>query len=162
MTASRFLSEEALTERCSALRRQGRTLVLTNGCFDLLHAGHVAYLEAARALGDVLVVAVNSDRSVRALKGPTRPFTPARDRAIVLAALACVDYVVEFDDDTAERLVQRLRPDIYVKGGDYARDEPVEAAVVRAYGGKVRILPFTSGYSTTDLVQRIISSREPK
>lgn len=160
MTASRILTETALVDRVDTLRQQGTTIVFTNGCFDLLHAGHVAYLEAARALGDVLVVAVNSDRSVRALKGPTRPFTPVGDRAIVLAALACVDFVVAFDDDTAERLVQRLRPDIYVKGGDYARDEPVEAAVVRAYGGNVRILPFTSGYSTTDLVQRIIASEK--
>ena len=157
MTASKILTETALVDRTGTLRQHGTTIVFTNGCFDLLHPGHVAYLEAARALGDILVVAVNSDRSVRALKGPTRPFTPAGDRAIVLAALACVDYVVAFDDDTAERLVQRLQPDIYVKGGDYARDEPVEAAVVRAYGGDVRILPFASGYSTTDLVQRIIS-----
>lgn len=160
MTASKILTETALVDRVDTLRQQGTTIVFTNGCFDLLHAGHIAYLEAARALGDVLVVAVNSDRSVRALKGPTRPLTPAGDRAIVLAALACVDFVVAFDDDTAERLVQRLRPDIYVKGGDYARDEPVEAAAVRAYGGNVRILPFTSGYSTTDLVQRIIASEE--
>ena len=160
MTASKIHTETALVDRVDTLRQQGTTIVFTNGCFDLLHAGHVAYLEAARALGDILVVAVNSDRSVRALKGETRPITPAGDRAIVLAALACVDYVVEFDDDTAERLVQRLQPGIYVKGGDYARDEPVEAAVVRTYGGNVRILPFTSGYSTTDLVQRIIASEE--
>ena len=160
MTASKILTETALVDRIGTLRQQGRSVVFTNGCFDLLHRGHVAYLEAARALGDVLIVAVNSDRSVRALKGPTRPFTSARDRVLVLAALACVDYVVEFDDDTAERLVRKLRPDIYVKGGDYAQDEPVEAAVVRAYGGSVRILPFTSGYSTTDLVQRIIAGVE--
>ena len=138
------------------MRQQGQSVVFTNGCFDLLHRGHVEYLEAARALGDALIVAVNSDRSVRTLKGPTRPITPADDRAHVLAALACVDYVVEFDDDTAERIVQQLRPDVYVKGGDYAQDEPLEAPIVRAYGGSVRILPFTSGYSTTDLVQRII------
>lgn len=160
MTASKVLSEEALVDRCGSLRREEKSIVFTNGCFDLLHRGHVTYLEAARALGDILIVAVNSDRSVRALKGPTRPLTPAEDRAHVLAALACVDCVVEFDDDTAERLVQRLRPDIYVKGGDYASNEPVEAAVVRAYGGSVRILPFTSGFSTTDLVQRIIAGAE--
>ena len=162
MTASKILTEETLIDRCGSLRQEEKTVVFTNGCFDLLHRGHVTYLEAARALGDVLIVAVNSDRSVRALKGPKRPITHAQDRALVLAALACVDYVVEFDDETAERLVQKLQPDTYVKGGDYARDEPVEAAVVRAYGGSVRILPFTSGYSTSDFVQRIISSEEVK
>ncbi len=156
MTASKVLTETTLVDRAGTLRQQGRSVVFTNGCFDLIHRGHVEYLEAARALGDVLIVAVNSDRSVRTLKGPTRPITPAGDRAHVLAALACVDYVVEFDDDTAERIVQQLRPDVYVKGGDYAQAEPVEAPIVRAYGGSVRILPFTSGYSTTDLVQRII------
>ncbi len=160
MTASKIQSESALVDRLGMFRQQGRSVVFTNGCFDLLHRGHVAYLEAARALGDVLIVAVNSDQSVRALKGPTRPITPAEDRAHVLSALACVDYVVEFDDETAERLLQNLQPDTYVKGGDYASDEPVEAAVVRAYGGTVRILPFTSGYSTTDLVERIIASVE--
>ena len=160
MTASKILTETALVDRVCTLRQQGTTIVFTNGCFDLLHAGHVAYLEAARALGDILIVAVNSDQSVRALKGPTRPITPAGDRAHVLAALACVDCVVEFDDETAERLVRKLQPDVYVKGGDYARDEPVEAAVVRTYGGAVKILPYTSGYSTTDLVRRIIASVE--
>ena len=160
MTAFKILTETALVDRVGTLRQQGQSVVFTNGCFDLVHRGHVEYLEAARALGDVLIVAVNSDRSVRALKGPTRPITPAGDRAHVLAALACVDYVVEFDDDTAERIVQQLRPDVYVKGGDYAQDEPVEAPIVRAYGGSVRILPFTSGYSTTDLVERIIASVE--
>ena len=160
MTAAKILSESELLRQVGALRQQGKTVVLTNGCFDLLHAGHVAYLEAARALGDILVVAVNSDRSVRALKGPTRPITRAQDRSRLLAALACVDYVTVFDDDTAERVLGALQPDIYVKGGDYTRSEPVEAATVRDYGGSVRILPFTSGYSTTDLVQRIIASEE--
>ena len=157
MTATKILTEEALIDRCSASRKQSQVIVFTNGCFDLLHPGHVAYLEAARALGDVLIVAVNSDRSVRALKGPTRPITPEDDRARVLAALACVDCVTVFDDDTAERLLCDLQPDVYVKGGDYTRTEPVEAGAVRAYGGSVRILPFASGYSTSDLVRRIVA-----
>ena len=157
MTATKILTEEALIDRCSASRKQSQVIVFTNGCFDLLHPGHVAYLEAARALGDVLIVAVNSDRSVRALKGPTRPITPEDDRARVLAALACVDCVTVFDDDTAERLLCNLQPDVYVKGGDYTRTEPVEAGAVRAYGGSVRILPFASGYSTSDLVRRIVA-----
>lgn len=131
--------------------------MFTNGCFDLLHPGHVAYLEAAKDLGDTLIVAVNSDRSVEALKGPGRPLTPEQDRARLLAALACVDYVSVFDDDTAERLLGSLQPDIFVKGGDYAADEPVEAETVRAFGGEVCILPFTPGYSTTDMVNRILA-----
>ncbi len=157
MTATKILTEEALIDRCSASRKQSQVIVCTNGCFDLLHPGHVAYLEAARALGDVLVVAVNSDRSVRALKGPTRPITPEDDRARVLAALACVDCVTVFDDDTAERLLCKLKPDVFVKGGDYTQTEPVEAHAVRTYGGSVRILPFASGYSTSDLVRRIVA-----
>ena len=104
MTAAKILSESELLHQVAALRQQGKIVVFTNGCFDLLHAGHVAYLEAARALGDFLVVAVNSDRSVRALKGPTRPITRAQDRSRLLAALACVDYVTVFDDDSAERV----------------------------------------------------------
>ncbi|MCY4435900.1 MAG: D-glycero-beta-D-manno-heptose 1-phosphate adenylyltransferase [Chloroflexi bacterium] len=160
MTAAKILSESELQRQVDALRQQGKVVVFTNGCFDLLHAGHVAYLERARALGDALVVAVNSDRSVRALKGPTRPITRARDRSRLLAALACVDWVIVFDDDTAERLLSKQQPDIYVKGGDYTRSEPVEAATVREYGGSVRILPFTAGYSTTDLLQRIIANEE--
>lgn len=161
MTALKILSEEALTNRCRALQEQGRKVVFTNGCFDLLHPGHVTYLEAARALGDALIVAVNTDRSVQALKGPSRPIMPEQDRACVLAGLASVDYVIVFDDDTAKRLVQVLQPDMYVKGGDYSATEPVEASVVRAYGGSVQILPYTSGYSTTTLVQRILASVEP-
>lgn len=157
MTATKVVSEEALTDRCRTLQRQGSAVVFTNGCFDLLHPGHIAYLEAAKELGDALIVAINSDRSVQALKGPGRPLTLEDDRARMLAALACVDYVSIFDDDTAERLLGSLQPDIYVKGGDYAATEPVEAATVRAYGGSVHILPFTAGYSTTDMVNRIIS-----
>ena len=160
MTASKILTEFKLFDRCSALKRQGRSIVFTNGCFDLIHPGHVAYLEAARDLGDALIVAVNSDRSVRALKGHTRPISSEKDRARVLAALACVDLVTVIDDDTAERLLNVLQPEIYVKGGDYSETEPVEAGVVRAYGGNVRILPFTSGFSTTELVGRILASEQ--
>ena len=160
MTASKILTEFKLIDRCSALKRQGRSIVFTNGCFDLIHPGHVAYLEAARDLGDALIVAVNSDRSVRALKGHTRPISPEKDRARVLAALACVDLVTVFDDDTAERLLDILQPKIIVKGGDYTETEPVEAGVVRAYGGNVQILPFTSGYSTTALVGRMLASEQ--
>lgn len=150
------------------LRQERRIVVLTNGCFDLLHLGHVRYLQQARALGDCLIVGVNSDASVRRLKGPSRPLQPETDRAEILAALVCVDYVVLFGDDTAERLVDTLRPDIYVKGGDYAaasQEELLnilpEARVVRSYGGRVQVLPYVPGKSTSALVQRIAQGREP-
>lgn len=141
-------------------------MVLTNGCFDLLHLGHVRYLQQARALGDCLIVGVNSDASVRRLKGPSRPLQPEADRAEILAALACVEYVVLFGEDTAESLVEALRPDIYVKGGDYAaasQEELLrilpEARVVQSYGGHVHVLPYVPGKSTSDLVQRLARGR---
>jgi D-glycero-beta-D-manno-heptose 1-phosphate adenylyltransferase len=141
----------------------GKTVVFTNGSFDLLHAGHVRYLHAARSLGDYLFVGLNSDKSVKSYKGPDRPIVGERDRAELLAALGCVDYVVLFDEPTAENMVGTLRPDIYVKGGDYTlgegggtnRKELPEAAVVLEYGGKVEIAPLWSGLSTTELIRRI-------
>ncbi len=144
-------------------RAERQVIVLTNGVFDLLHLGHVRYLQEARSLGDLLVVGVNDDDSVRRLKGPLRPLVPGSERAIVLAALECVDLVVPFFDDTAETLVSRLRPDIYVKGGDYdpgaTPGQPgylPEAAIVATNGGRVTILPFLPGHSTTDLVRSIV------
>jgi D-beta-D-heptose 7-phosphate kinase/D-beta-D-heptose 1-phosphate adenosyltransferase len=129
--------------------------VFTNGCFDILHPGHVRYLGAARKLGDVLVVAVNSDASVRRLKGGGRPFVRLRDRCEVLAALDAVDYVTSFREDTPQRLIERLQPDVLVKGGDWKPAQIVGSEVVRKRGGVVRSLPFARGYSTTDLVKRI-------
>jgi rfaE bifunctional protein nucleotidyltransferase chain/domain len=143
-----------LVERVAALRARGGRLVLTNGCFDLLHVGHVRYLQAARRLGDFLAVGVNADGSVRALKGPTRPLVPAAERAEVLAALACVDAVVIFDAPTAEPLVAALRPEVYVKGQDYTEATLPEARLVRAYGGTVTLLPTVPGASTTALLGR--------
>lgn len=144
-------------------RSERQVIALTNGVFDLLHAGHVRYLQQARLLGDLLVVGLNDDASVRRLKGPHRPLVPARDRAIVLAALECVDLVVLFAEDTAEALLDALRPDIYVKGGDYdPRALPgqngflPEAGGVARYGGRVAILSYLPGYSTTELVRRIV------
>ncbi len=144
-------------------RAERQVIVLTNGVFDLLHLGHVRYLQEARSLGDLLVVGVNDDDSVRRLKGPLRPLVPGSERAIVLAALECVDLVVPFFDDTAENLVSRLRPDIYVKGGDYdpgaTPGQPgylPEAAGVASYGGRVTILPFLPGHSTSELVRSIV------
>lgn len=136
-------------------RAAGRRVVFTNGCFDILHAGHVRYLRQARALGDLLVVAVNSDASVRRLKGSGRPVNPQEDRVEVLAALACVDHVLVFDSDTPVDLVRQVRPDVYVKGGDYDVAALPEAPVVRAYGGEVRILPYLPGRSTSAVLDRI-------
>ena len=135
-------------------RAGGGTVVMTGGCFDILHAGHVACLEAARDLGDSLVVLLNSDESVRALKGPGRPVQPAADRARVLRGLSCVDAVVEFDEPTPERLLARLRPDVWVKGGDYEGTDLPEARLVRSWGGRVALLPYLSGHSTTAILAR--------
>jgi rfaE bifunctional protein nucleotidyltransferase chain/domain len=145
----------ALQERVAALRAGGGRLVVTNGCFDLLHVGHVRYLQAARALGDFLAVGLNSDASTRRLKGSERPLVPEAERAEILAALACVDAVVLFDEPTAEALVAALQPEFYVKGDDYSQATLPEARVVQAYGGRVHLLPTVAGRSTTDLVARI-------
>ncbi len=140
------------------LQAQGQKVVFTNGCFDLLHLGHVRYLEQARSLGDALIVGVNTDASVRRLnKGGGRPVTPEGDRARVLAALACVDRVVLFAEDTPLELITFLQPNILVKGGDYTLEEIVGREVVLARGGQVHVLPFIPGYSTTTLLARIRS-----
>ncbi len=132
--------------------REGRTVVATGGCFDLLHTGHVRLLRTARELGDALIVLINSDASVRALKGPSRPVMPAEDRARVLGALACVDAVAVFDEATPERLLAAVRPDIWVKGGDYAAADLPEADVVTRHGGDVVIVPTVAGYSSSALI----------
>ncbi len=138
-----------------AHREQGRGIVTTNGVFDLLHVGHVRYLQAARALGDLLVVGVNSDRSTRALKGVSRPFVPESERAEVLAALACVDYVVVFDELTPVAFVRAVRPAVHAKGGDYCVDDMPETPIVRGFGGDVVTLPFVGGRSTSGLAARM-------
>ena len=140
-------------------RPRGDRLVFTNGCFDILHRGHVEYLAAARALGDVLVVGLNTDASVARLKGPHRPYVPLRDRAAVLAALASVDVITPFDSDTPRALIAALLPDVLVKGGDYAVDEMVGGDAVRAASGEVVVLPYLPGRSTTELVRRIRRTR---
>jgi D-beta-D-heptose 7-phosphate kinase/D-beta-D-heptose 1-phosphate adenosyltransferase len=132
--------------------------VFTNGCFDLLHVGHIRYLQAARRRGDLLVVAVNSDRSVRRLKGPRRPIVPARERAAVLAGLACVDYVVIFDDADPHRVIRRLRPQVLVKGGDWARHRIIGRDLVESWGGRVVRVRLVRGVSTTGVVERILKS----
>ncbi len=142
------------------MREQHQRLVLTNGCFDLLHVGHVRYLQAARALGDALAVGLNSDASVQRLKGPPRPYTSEAERAEVLAALECIDFLTIFAEDTAELLVEEIRPAVYVKGGDYSCDPnsdsfPPEGHVVEKYGGRVAIVPHVPGRSTSALINRV-------
>jgi rfaE bifunctional protein nucleotidyltransferase chain/domain len=155
-TAHKVTDWEAAARWVRTQQAKGRQVVFTNGCFDLLHPGHVGYLEAARSLGDALVVGVNTDASVkRLIKGPGRPVTAGRDRARVLAALTCVDKVVLFGEDTPLELITYLQPDILVKGGDYAVGEIVGREVVVARGGRVLALPFVPGYSTTALIERI-------
>ena len=146
-------AEATVEELVAAVSAQGGTVVATGGCFDLLHAGHVATLRAARRLGDCLIVCLNSDDSVRRLKGPSRPLVPAVDRAGVLEALECVDKVVVFDEDTPVRALERIRPHIWAKGGDYAGAEVPETAVLQQWGGQAVILPYLQGRSTTQLVQ---------
>jgi D-beta-D-heptose 7-phosphate kinase/D-beta-D-heptose 1-phosphate adenosyltransferase len=143
-------------------RRAGKTVVWTNGCFDLLHPGHISSLQSARELGDVLMVGLNGDASVRANKGPMRPILSQHERAAVLSALECVDHVLIFDDPTPERVLAAVRPDVHCKGAEYAPPygKPVpEAATVIGYGGRIEYLPIVPGISTTDLVGRIAGRR---
>lgn len=146
-----------LVKLAQAYRRTGETMVFTNGCFDLLHVGHVAYLEQASKLGDVLVVAVNSDRSVRAIKGPHRPILSQDDRAAMLAALECVDHVLIFDDETPRELLRCLHPDVLVKGGTYRREDVIGREVVESYGGRVAVTGSTPSVSTTAIVDAILA-----
>jgi len=146
---------EELGATVARYRQERRRIVFTNGCFDLLHRGHVAYLNQAKALGDVLVVAVNADASVRRLKGPGRPVTTLEDRMAVLSALSCIDHLVAFQDDSPVELLRLIRPDLLVKGGDYRRDGVPEGPLVEALGGRVEILPYLPDQSTTAMIQRI-------
>jgi rfaE bifunctional protein nucleotidyltransferase chain/domain len=153
----KFVNENQLAAIADSFREQGRKLVLTNGCFDLLHLGHIRYLQAARALGDALAVALNGDPSVRALKGEGRPLNTESDRAEMIAALACVDYVALFPEPRATELLKKVRPSIYVKGGDYtaATLHPEERAVLEEMGAEILILPFEPGHSTSGLIARM-------
>jgi D-beta-D-heptose 7-phosphate kinase/D-beta-D-heptose 1-phosphate adenosyltransferase len=152
------LNRDAAAVWAADRRRAGARVVFTNGVFDLLHPGHLRYLQAARAEGDALIVAVNSDRSVRANKGPARPITPEGERAEILASLACVDAVVIFDEETPAEIVKAVQPDVLVKGADWAADAIVGRDTVEARGGKVVRIPVEEGWSTTSIVKKIISS----
>lgn len=155
-------SRADLAAELATRRAKRERIVFTNGCFDLMHVGHVRYLEAARALGDLLVVGVNSDASVRTLqKGPDRPIVPQDQRAEVLAALACVDYVVQFGEPDPGRLIAELQPDVLVKGGDWAPEQIVGRETVEARGGTVRTIPLVPGASTTSLIDKIRKGANP-
>ena len=153
----KIVDAEKLRAISDEMRGREQKLVLTNGCFDLLHVGHIRYLAAARALGDALAVAINGDDSVRLLKGPGRPLNCAADRAEILGALACVDYVVVFPEVRATRLLETIRPAVYVKGGDYTREtlDPEERAALESIGTEIRIVAFENGYSTSNLVENV-------
>ena len=152
---ARILERNRLVARVAIARKNGARIVFANGCFDILHVGHARYLAAARALGDALLVAANSDRSVRALKGPGRPVMSEAERAEMLAALAAVDLVTVFDEESPRGLISELLPDVLVKGGDYALDEIHGREEVERAGGRVLALPFVEGASTTGIIERV-------
>jgi len=148
---------EKLCKQRKVWKAQGKRVVFTNGCFDLLHPGHITYLQDAKTLGDVLIIGLNDDASIRRLKGDARPINPLDDRAVMLKALKPVDEVVAFSDDTPFNLISALLPDVLVKGGDYSADNIVGADVVTNAGGHVTTIPFLAGYSSTRLIQKIIA-----
>lgn len=156
----KIISLEELAKEIRHARQQGKTVVSTSGCFDILHAGHVTYLEEAKARGDLLVVLLNSDSSVRALKGSTRPVVPEEERAVVVAGLGSVDYVCIFSDRTPCGIIDRVQPDIVIKGGDYAGKKIPEMDSVAAYGGKVEYVNVVDGCSTTNIVEKIKRTME--
>jgi len=147
---------EELASLREELKQQGKKVVFTNGCFDLLHIGHVRYLEEAKAQGDILIVGVNSDSSVQGLKGTKRPLVGEKERIELLAALEVTDYLLLFSEATPEKIIAALKPDFHVKGGDYQKEDLPEAALVESYGGKVILVREVKGYSTTNLIKRII------
>ena len=151
----KVLSGSAAVALVEHLRHDGRTVVFTNGVFDLLHPGHVRYLQDARREGDALIVGVNSDRSVKAIKGPTRPLTPEAERAEILAALACVDAVVIFDEDDPREIIERLQPDVLAKGADWPADRIIGRETVEAGGGRVVRIPLAEGYSSSAIIKKI-------
>lgn len=153
---NRILGREEAATLIESLKTQGKKVVFTNGCFDILHVGHLRYLEQAKEQGDILVVGVNSDASVKRLKGPTRPINSELDRAEMLAGLKAVDYTVIFTEDTPVEIIDELKPSIHVKGGDYKKEDLPETEVVERNGGEVRILMLVDGKSTTNVVNKIL------
>ena len=154
-----IVERDKIADFCQVLRDGGQRLVFTNGCFDILHAGHVRYLKQARSYGDCLVLGINTDASVRRLKGPKRPINNEQDRAEVVGALKSVDYVVFFDEPTAEELIRQVRPDVYVKGGDYTIATLPEGQIVLGYGGSVELVKLVEGRSTSNVIAKIQSQK---
>jgi rfaE bifunctional protein nucleotidyltransferase chain/domain len=152
---TKLVTLNALLRKLKQARAQGKRLVFTNGCFDVLHKGHTTYLQKAKKLGDVLVVGINGDASVRRLKGADRPLNRQKDRAHVLSALACVDHVVIFHEDTPLKLIRAIRPQVLAKGGDWKKKDVVGASFVEAGGGVVRLIPYIRGYSTSEFLRKI-------
>jgi D-beta-D-heptose 7-phosphate kinase/D-beta-D-heptose 1-phosphate adenosyltransferase len=155
---NKILEREVLRKTVQSLKKAGKKIAFTNGCFELIHVGHVQYLQAARAEGDILVVGVNSDHSVRQIKGPRRPVVPENERAEVLASLACVDFVSLFDEPDPLEIIRSLLPDVLVKGADWAKDAIVGRDIVEANGGRVVRIPLTQGASTTSIIEKILAS----
>ena len=155
----KVVKREEIQAVAQEIKQMKKTLVFTNGCFDILHAGHVRYLQAAKELGDCLVVGLNSDESVRSLKGIQRPINKEEDRAEVLSALSAVDYVVVFSERTAEQLVREIKPDVYVKGGDYNVKSLPEAEIVAKYGGKTVLIPEVPGRSSSNIIKKITDNK---
>ena len=160
MSSAKFQPPLVLAETLAQLRRAGKTVVFSNGCFDILHPGHIHTLTHAKALGDVLIVGINSDTSVKRLKGERRPILNQGERVVMLAALEAVDYVTTFEEDTPLALIQLLRPNVLVKGGDWSSESVVGREVVEANGGKVVLIPYQEGFSTTDIIERILAVYE--
>lgn len=152
---SKLISLETAIEISHTLKTNGKTIVFTNGCFDLIHSGHVIYLEAAKQLGDVLILGLNSDQSIRLNKGDKRPIMPEFDRVTILSAFWFIDYIVVFDEKAPLQLISALQPHIHVKGGDYQAETLLEYPIIHQYGGQIKILPFVEGKSTTNIIEKI-------
>lgn len=153
---------DELCQIVKTLKENGKKIVFTNGCFDILHIGHIRYLEKAKSLGDILIVGLNSDSSVQIIKGPLRPIIPQQERAEILSALSCVDYVTIFDEETPYKLISMILPHILVKGGDWTKETTIGKEVVEREGGEVIILPFVGGVSTTNIINAILKRYEKR
>ena len=160
--SKKLLSRAEVSAVSNSLKQYGKKVVFTNGCFDILHVGHIELLESAKSLGDILVVGLNSDDSVKRLKGTGRPINSVRERVRILSALEFVDYVVIFNEDTPYKLLQEVKPDFLIKGGDYSLDEIVGRDIVESYGGKVKVIQLLKGKSTTDIINKIMQSERVK
>ena len=158
----KILDRTTLKENLDMLRKEGKKIAFTNGCFDILHVGHVRYLKEARKTADVLVLALNSDSSVQTIKGPKRPLVPEKERAEVLAALECIDFITIFPEPTPLELICLLRPDVLIKGGDWAEEQVVGRKEIRQWGGRVEIIPEVAGKSTTNIVDKVMAVHGPE